>query len=220
MTVVVIGAHGGVGRRLLPRLVDAGYETIGVVRSKDQFDAIRDAGAEPRYGDLEGEIAPAVEGADAVVFTAGAGGATGWDKTLMVDLWGAKRAVDASVDEGVGRFVMISSRGAGDPDARGGPIQPYLVAKHFADAYLRRSPLDETILRPTTLTDEEGTGRITSVFEDESGQGANIPRADVAQSVVASLANDATIGHAIVLYGGDTPIEDALHPGGEAPTPR
>jgi len=220
MTVAVIGAHGGIGRRLLPRLVDAGHETIGVVRSKDQFDAIRDVGAEPRYGDLEGEIAPALKGADAVVFTAGAGGSTGWDKTIMVDLWGAKRAVDASVDEGIGRFVMISSRGAEDPDARGGPIQPYLVAKHFADDYLERSSLDETILRPTTLTDEEGTGRVTSVFEDESGQGTSIPRADVAQSVVGCLDDDATIGHAIVLYGGDTPIDDALHPGGEAPTPR
>jgi nucleoside-diphosphate-sugar epimerase len=210
MTVAVIGANGGIGRRLLPRLVDAGHDAVGVVRSKDQFDRVREAGAEPRLGDLEGEFAPALEGADAVVFTAGAGGSTGWDKTMMVDLWGAKRTVDACVNRGIDRFVMISSRGAGDPEARGGPIQPYLVAKHFADEHLKASPLAATILRPTALTNEEGTGRVTAYRDDALHTGPDIPRADVAEAVVACLETDATVGQTIDLFGGATPIKEAL----------
>lgn len=132
----------------------------------------------------------------------------------MVDLWGARRAVDACEELGVDRFVMISARGAADPDSGYEPLRPYLVAKRCADDYLRGSSLAETILRPTRLTDESGTGRVTSAFEPRPEGGDDIPRADVAAAVVACLAEDATIGHAIELYGGDTPIEEALRPEG------
>lgn len=212
MVVAVIGANGGIGRRLLPRLNDAGHDPVGVVRSEDQFETVRERGAEPRHGDLEAEFAPALEGADAVVFTAGSGGSTGWDKTILVDLWGAERAVEACEEQGISRFVMVSSRGAGDPESRQGPIKPYIVAKHVADRTLQQSSLDETILRPTRLTDEEGTGCVAAYFETDPETGDPIPRADVAQALVTCLGSDATVGHAVTLYGGDTPIEDALRP--------
>ena len=211
MDVAVIGAHGGIGRHLVPQLADAGHTPIGVVRSDDQFDAIRERGGEPRLGDLEGNFAAALDGADAVVFTAGAGGGTGWDKTLMVDLWGARRTVDVCEERGIDRYVMISARGAADPDAGYEPLRPYLVAKRCADDYLQRSALAETVLRPTTLTDEAGTGRVQGAFEPQGG-GPDVPRADVAAAVVACLENDATVGHAIELYGGDTPVETAVRP--------
>jgi nucleoside-diphosphate-sugar epimerase len=204
--VAVLGANGGIGRRLLPKLAAAGHEPIGVVRSEEQFDRVQENGGEPRLGDLEGTFAPALSGADAVVFTAGSGGSTDWDKTLMVDLWGAKRAVDACEAQGIDRFVMISSRGADDPQAGREPLRPYLVAKHFADRTLRASSLDETILRPTRLTDEPGTGRVAT------DDGDPIPRADVAQAVVACLEEASTIGRALELYGGETPIAEAVQP--------
>jgi len=210
LRVAVIGANGGIGRRLLPRLVEAGHEAIGVVRSEDQFDQIRESGGEPRLGDLEGTFAPALDGADAVVFTAGAGGDTDWGKTIMVDLWGAKRAVDACEEQDIDRFVMVSSRGAGDPQAGYEPLRPYLVAKHVADRYLRQSTLDDTILRPTSLTDEDGTGHVATGDDPASAQGDSIPRADVAHAIVACLEDDATVGRTVELYGGDTPIGEAL----------
>ena len=214
MTVAVIGANGGIGRRLLPRLADAGHDPIGIVRSEKQFDAIRDRNAEPRLGDLESRqlSGAALDGADAVVFTAGAGGSTGWDKTILVDLWGAERAIRACEAQGIDRFVMISSRGADDPERRQGPIKPYIVAKHVADRTLQQSSLDETILRPTRLTDEEGTGRVAAYFEEDPETGNPIPRADVAQAVVECLDHGAIIGHAITLYGGEMPIGGALQP--------
>jgi nucleoside-diphosphate-sugar epimerase len=211
MQVAVLGANGGIGRNLLPRLSDAGHETVGVVRAEGQFETIRELGATPRLGDLEGTFGPALEGVDAVVFTAGSGGGTGWDKTLMVDLWGARRAVDVCEEQGVDRFVMISARGAADPDTGYEPLRPYLVAKRCADDYLEQSSLSATILRPTTLTDEKGTGRVTSAFTPAGG-GPDIPRADVAAAVTACLGEDATIGHTIELYGGDTPVQEAIHP--------
>lgn len=168
MQIAVIGANGGIGRELVPRLVDAGHDPVGVVRNESQFDEVRERGGEPRLGDLEGEFASALEGVDAVVFTAGAGGDTGWDKTLMVDLWGARRSIDACIEQGIDRFVIVSAYKASEPMAEPEALRPYRVAKRCADDYLEWSPLDATILRPTTLTDDAGTGRISA--------GLRIPR--------------------------------------------
>jgi len=212
MQVAVIGANGGIGRELVPRLADAGHDPIGVVRDESQFDAVRERGGKPRYGDLEGEFAPALEGVDAVVFTAGSGGGTGWDKTLLVDLWGARRSIDACVDGDINRYVMISAYSASEPLATPKALAPYRVAKRCADDYLEQSPLDATILRPTALIDEKGSGRVSAAFEYHSDGGPDIPRADVAQTVVACLDDDATVCETIRLFGGNTPIEQAIHP--------
>ena len=214
MQVAVIGANGGIGRELLPRLAEAGHDPIGIVREKSQFDAVRDRGGEPRLGDLEGEFESALEGADAVVFTAGSGGNTGWDKTLLVDLWGARRSVDACLQGGIDRYVMISAHNASDPLAGGGAIRPYRVAKRCADDYLEWSSIDATILRPTTLTDEKASGSISAEFEYHGGERENIARADVAGTTLACLENEATVGETIGLFGGDTPIERAIDPDG------
>jgi nucleoside-diphosphate-sugar epimerase len=213
MHVAVIGANGGIGREVVSRLEDTGHDPIGVVRDESQFDGIRKLGGEPRLGDLEGEFASALQGADSVVFTAGSGGDTGWDKTLLIDLWGARRSIDACVEYGIDRFVMISAYEASEPLAEPEAIRPYRVAKRCADDYLEWSPLDGTILRPTTLTDDEGTGRISTAFEYRGENGEAIPRADVAQTVVACLGTEETIGEPIRLFGGDTSIENAIQPG-------
>ena len=212
MNVAVIGANGGIGRELLPRLADAEHDPIGIVRDESQFDEIRDRGGEPRLGDLEEEFASALEGVNAVVFTAGSGGDTDWGKTLLVDLWGARRSIDACVDHGIDRFVMISSLNASKPLGEPAAMRPYWVAKRCADDFLEQSPLEATILRPTALTDDEGTGRISTAFEYPDERGESIPRADVAGTVVACLENHETIDETIRLFGGDVPIETAIRP--------
>lgn len=212
MDVAVIGANGGIGREVVARLADAGRDPIGVVRDEAQFEAVRERGGEPRLGDLGGEFAPAIEDADGVVFTAGAGGDTGWDETLLVDLWGARRAIDACVEHGVDRFVMISAYRASEPLSVPEALRPYVVAKRCADDYLTASPLDATILRPTALTDDAGTGQVSVTFEYQGDGGAEIPRADVARAVVACLETEATIGETIRLFGGETPVEQAIRP--------
>src|SRR5699024_12073222 len=62
--------------------------------------------------DIEDEtskITEAAKGVDAVVFTAGSGPSTGPDKTMLIDLDGAVKTIDATKEAGVNRFIMVSS---------------------------------------------------------------------------------------------------------------
>jgi uncharacterized protein YbjT (DUF2867 family) len=206
MRTLIIGANGKVGRLLVPLLVDAGHTVRAMVRDEAQAPAQRELGAEPLVADLEGDFGHAVDGCDAVVFTAGSGGHTGADKTVAVDGLGAIRAVEEARDRGARRFVMVSSRGADDPD-RSQAIRHYLVAKGIADGFLQRSGLDYTILRPGRLTDDPPNGRIRTGERLGSG---NITRADVAAAVVAALELDVTIGKTFELLNDGDTIRDAL----------
>jgi uncharacterized protein YbjT (DUF2867 family) len=209
MKVCVIGANGKIGAILVQKLIEKGHHTRAMVRDEGQRRRHEGAGAEVVLGDLEGDFEHALEGMDAVVFTAGSGAHTGKDKTLLVDLWGALKTYPAAKNAHARRYVMVSALRAGDPDEAGGGIKPYLVAKCLADDYLEKSGLDYTILRPGGLSDEPGTGTLQAATHLERRSG-KISREDVAEAIVAALEEDATIGKTVEMLGGDTPIRQAL----------
>jgi uncharacterized protein YbjT (DUF2867 family) len=207
MNVLVVGANGGVGRHLVQRLVDDGHHVRAMVRREEQLAALRELGAEAVLGDLEGSLDGAFEGVDAVCFCAGSGSATGPDKTLLVDLHGAVRTIDACAERGIDRYVMLSSIAAGDPYRGRESIRHYLAAKHAADRILMCSDLDWTVVRPGGLTDDPGTGavRLGVPALPERGQ---IPREDVAAVMAACLADARSHGAVFELVGGDTPVSE------------
>lgn len=209
MHVLVIGASGGTGRRVVDRLVVDGHRVRAMVRRPDQAAELTAAGARTVTGDLEGEMDHAVEGVEAVLFCAGSGAKTGPDATLRVDLHGAVRTIDACVAHGVSRFVMLSSMAADDP-LRGSPaIRHYLAAKHAADRILLTSGLAATVVRPGELTDDPATGLI-ELGVPTLGHRGTIPRADVAAVMAACLREPATVGATFEILAGQRPISDAL----------
>lgn len=208
MKVLVAGSHGGIGRRLVPRLVDAGHEVVALIRDEAQADELRELGGEPLVADLEGDVAFATEGCDVVVFTAGAGPGSGAAKKETVDRQGAEKLVDAALEHGVQRYVMVSAMGASDPESGSEAMRPYLEAKAAADEYLAESGLQYTIVRPGGLTDEAGNGRVEAA--ESLGRRGQITRDDVAATLVAALAEEATISRTFELLDGDTPIGEAL----------
>lgn len=210
MKVAIIGANGGIGRFLTARLArEQGFEPIAVLREKKQFPRFEEIGVECRLGDLEGDFTEALDGTIAAVFTAGSGAKTGKDKTLLVDLWGAVRAIRHCEKSGPSRFIMVSARRAGDPDQAEGGIKPYLVAKWAADEALQRSRLDYTILRPGHLTDGPATGKlaVASSLDDRDG---DVTREDVADAIVACLGNPRTVGRVFEILNGDKPLTRAF----------
>jgi len=214
MNVIIIGAHGKIGRIVAEKMkVTTGFNPTAFIREKEQkafFDAmdvpVKVSGLENSVD----EIAAVLKGFDAVVFTAGSGGKTGFDKTLEIDLDGAVKSMIAAEQVGVKRFVMVSAYLADERsrwDESG--IKPYYIAKHFADKELQRTNLDYTILRPVRLTDEKGTGKVTLNAAPEKIQ-KTIPREDVATTILEILNHPVTNGKIMVMSTGDTPVEDAI----------
>src|SRR4051794_22390024 len=109
---------------------------------------------------------------------------------------------------GIRRYVMVSAMGAADPPAEGGDVfGEYVRAKAKADRELAASGLDYTIVRPGRLTNDAPIGRIRAAERLDRGE---IPRADVAATLLAVLDEPRTIGRAFDLISGDTPIEEAV----------
>jgi uncharacterized protein YbjT (DUF2867 family) len=208
--VVVAGGHGKIAMLLHPLLVERGDSVRALIRNPDHADEVRDAGAEPVYCDLEAEadVSAAVGDADAVVFAAGAGPGSGAERKRTMDRDGAVKLIDAAKANGISRYVIVSSMGAGSPPAEGGDVfGEYLRAKGAADQALSESGLDFTIVRPGSLTDDEPIGTVTAAASVERGE---IPRSDVAVVLATVLHTDSTIGKTFELVSGTTPIDEAL----------
>ena len=213
MRVLVAGAHGKTARRLVRTLVENGHEVRGLVRKEEQLADVEADGAEPVLVDLEhdevdGRVGEAVAGCDAVVFAAGAGPGSGNARKETMDFGGAAKLVEAAEANGVGRYVMLSSMGAGDPEAGPEAMRPYLRAKAKADERLRGSGLDWTIVRPGSLTEEEGTGRVEAA--ESLGRRGEIPREDTARVLAEVLETPNSSGKTFEVLSGETPIGEAL----------
>lgn len=209
MKTLVIGASGQIGKIAVGLLSNEENKVVALVRSEEKAKELQQKGVETIIANLEENFEHTFKGCDKVVFSAGSGGNTGYDKTLLIDLWAAKKAIDYSKQHNIQHFVMVSGLGAGDPDEFVSEIKPYLVAKFFADNYLINSGLNYTILRPGRLINEKGTGLVTT-SRPENFNELIIPREDVANVINYCINNDDTKGKIIELFSGNKPFESSL----------
>ncbi|WKA58819.1 SDR family oxidoreductase [Planococcus shenhongbingii] len=212
MKVLVIGANGQVGRRVVQELAASQHEAVAMVRKEEQVNHLKELGAENVVlGDLEKDFSEAFEGIDAVIFAAGSGGSTGADKTLTIDLWGSVKAMRYAEEKGVKRFVQLSSVGTPDPDQGGEKMKPYLVAKRVADDLLKTTDLDYTIVRPGALSNDGKSGKIEVSAEGfASLKDRSIPRADVAALLVKVLDQPNTYHKTFEVLQGQASFDDGL----------
>jgi nucleoside-diphosphate-sugar epimerase len=212
--IAIIGGHGKVALRLSSLLADRGHQVTSLFRDPEQTDEVRETGATPVVLDVEEstaeEIARRIEGHDALVWSAGAGGGNP-ARTYAVDRDAAIRSMEAADRAGVDRYIMVSYLGAsldhGVPEDD--PFFAYAEAKAAADDYLRNTALDWTILGPGRLTLDEPTGRIAVGTEIEEA-GRETSRGNVARVAVAVLGEPRTIGTTIDFVDGETPIGEAI----------
>jgi uncharacterized protein YbjT (DUF2867 family) len=214
MRVVIAGGHGKIAL-ILERLVSQrGDSVAGFIRNPAQAADLEAVGAEPLVMDLEqasvDEVANHLDGADAVVFAAGAGPGSGAARKETVDRDAAILLADAAEAANVRRYLMVSSTGAdaNAVDSKDSVFTAYLRAKGAADDNVRaRAALDSTIVRPGHLTNDPGTGRVE--IADQTLRGS-IPREDVAAVLLAALDAPGTAGQMFEVISGDTPIADAV----------
>lgn len=208
LDIAIAGGHGQIALRLGKLLAARGDRVRGLIRNPDHAGDLKAAGVEPVLCDLERstpeEVAQALTGSTAVVFAAGAGPGSGEARKETMDRGGAVVLIEAAKLANIDRYVIVSSRGA-DANAQGDGFAAYLRAKGQADEAVRASGLAYTIVRPGALTNEPGTGRVTTATGD-----GEIPRDDVAATLAAVLDTPSTIGKTFLLVSGETPIEEAV----------
>src|SRR5215211_3715675 len=174
MKVLVAGAHGKTARRLVRILTEDGHEVRGLVRKEEQMPDVEADGAEAVMVDLEEEE---VEG-----------------------------RIGEAV-EGCDAIVFAAGAGPGSGPERketmdyGGAVKLVEAAeKHGVRRYLMLSDLDYTVIRPGSLTDEEGTGTVDAA--ESLGRYGEIPRDDVARTFAAALEAENTYRKKFELLAG------------------
>ena len=212
MRVVIAGGHGQIALILERLLAEAGHEPIAIIRNPEHRADVDGTGAAAVVLDLEAasvdEVAEVLRNADAAVFAAGAGPGSSAERKFTVDRDAAILLADAAEVAGVPRLVVVSAIDTDRFDPESDDVfQVYLRAKSEADASVRGRDLDWTIVRPGSLTNEAGTGRVFAAPTVPSGP---IPRADVAATIAAILDTGAASRTQFELVSGDAPIDRAL----------
>lgn len=215
MSILVIGANGGVGTHLVQQLKENSADFTAGVRKDEQVSDLNNKDVKALLIDVEKdsieELAEKMKGFEQVVFSVGSGGSTGAEQTIIVDLDGAVKAVDASKEAGVEHFVMVSTwdsrREAFDtPDAA--KIKPYTIAKHHADVHLRNSGLTHTIVHPGMLTDEAGSGKVdVDLYFDDI---KDVARENVAHVLYEVVTNKENRGKELQVLDGSTDAAEAV----------
>ena len=165
--IAIVGGHGQVARLLHPLLVAAGHAPVALVRKEEYRAELEGLGAEVRLLDIEQRgrrrrsPRPST-GCDAVVFAAGGGPDGNIERKRTVDLEGSLKSIEGAK---AGPGSPGSSRSRRSASTTRCPRTPapvwraYVEAKRDADAALRDSGLDWTILRPGRLTDDPAPAR-------------------------------------------------------------
>lgn len=210
--VFIVGGAGNVGRRLAQQLSQRGHRALALYRKPEQAAALESLGAVPVQGNLLELDVPALaalmKGSEAVVFSAGAGGKGGAEMTTAIDGRGLELAVAAAKQANVPRFLLVSAF----PEAGRGrqvsdTFENYMAVKKQADVHLVESGLDWVILRPGTLVDSEGTGRVRAGLAIPYG---NVPRDDVAATLLELVERPQVNQVIIELTEGETPVGEAV----------
>lgn len=153
-------------------------------------------------------LAEAMRGSDAIVFTAGAGGA-GSEMTEAIDGNGVTKSIAAAKLAGIKRFLLVSVF----PEAwrerhMDEGFEHYIMVKKRADIELSQSGLDWIILRPSALKDNAGAGTINLGVAQIHTE---VSRDDVAVTLATLLHTPAVSRKILELTEGNVPIPEAVN---------
>ena len=209
MKIFIVGATGRVAKCVTGNLTAEGHTVYCGSRHVESI--IETELVKPVFFDLhfrKNKMAEIIKDMDAVYFLAGSRG----KDLLQTDAFGAVKLMQACEQMGVKRFLILSSIFALEPEKWDEEkslqnITNYNIAKFFADNYLvTNTKLDYTIIQPSVLKEEEGTGKI-EINPDHDGSN---PIPDVAKVLSSVLTMENTYKKVIKMRSGDTPTAGAL----------
>lgn len=214
--ILVVGATGDLGGRVVRLLRDAGLDVRCLVRPGSDAEALREVGAEVVPGDLvdASSLDGACRDVDMVIATATAMGrvlAGRRHPTMQeVDVAGMRSLVRAGEAAGVNRFIYVSF--AGIDHSLGSPLEE---AKRATEERLRASSMRTTMVRPDAFQDVHlaPLGR----FDITTGKVAIFGKGDTVRRYVSTHDVAALIAHVaqeaeppeVVEFGGPEPLSKA-----------
>jgi uncharacterized protein YbjT (DUF2867 family) len=196
-SVLVVGATGGIGSRVVTAAERHGLDVRALVRDPTRAERLL-PGADLVTGDLEqpDTLRAAVSGVDAVVFTHGGNGSP--DAALRID-YGGVAAVLQALDGRTPRLALMTSIGVSRPGAYGGSTGQLLDWKRRSERLVRVSGAPYTVVRPGWF-DAVGPGDDRLVLEQTDTGNGGIGRDQLAEVLVRSLLTDTAVGRTFELF--------------------
>ena len=226
MKILITGATGFIGRKLVARLIDKQSQVVALVRRTSDV-----SGLPKKLRLIDGDmldtasLEKAVQDIDVVIHLAAYFDFYPKDKKLLyqVNVEGTKNLIAACVQAGVSRFIYISTTEVigpveDPPGNENSPLRPqfdYSKSKKQAEAIVRATALETdleyVILRPTGVI---GEGEFYTVFETISaineGQIPMLPGdgektlmytyvEDVISGILSAIESDAAKNQTIIL---------------------
>jgi NADH dehydrogenase len=160
MKVLVTGASGLVGRRLVARLVRSGVPVTAFVRRAESLGGPAGEGLTVATGSVEDRaaVARAAAGCDAVVHLANASGVVDEARVQAVNVGGTEHVLAAARAAGARRFVFTSTISATREH-----LGPYGRSKRLAEERVRAAGIPFVILRPSLVYGGGDTGLVASL---------------------------------------------------------
>ena len=141
MRVLVVGASGAIGTRLVPALADRGHEVTGTSRSRARAQRLRELGAEPAVLDVldAGAVRAAVAAArpDAIIYQATALAGAGFSRSLDRTFAPTNRLRTEGTD-----ILVAAAREAGVRRLVAQSFAPYRYARTGGPVKTEDDPLD------------------------------------------------------------------------------
>ena len=198
MKLTIFGATGGTGKQLVEQALAAGNHVVAYVRNPSKLDFI-----DKYLTIVEGELADqkmiehAVSGADVVISVLGPRSGSK-DKPITR---GMQNIIAAMNKYGVRRLIVSSTLSVKDPNDLPdfkAKVLVNFVKLTMRSAYeeiisvaetVRKSDLDWTILRLTTLNNNPKSGKVKVGYLGKGEVGMRISRADLAEFMLKQIQN-------------------------------
>ncbi len=209
--VLILGGTGYLGHRLLPRLSEAGYQPTVLTRNRARH---RELDVIPlvtlRNADIHDPetLEKELQGQHAVLNLVGILNESGDDTFQKVHVELTEKLIAACRKAGVKRLLQMSALKAGQG------LSGYLKSRGSAEQRIKASQLDWTLLQSSVMFG--GGGGLVDRFGSllrwmpvlplprPSARMAPVCVDDVAEALVRCLADHATIGQTLELYGPET----------------
>ncbi len=207
MHITVFGATGGTGSQVVAQALEAGHRVTAIVRDPSRLTTKHER-LEIRTGDVLKKVT--LGATDAVISALGPRSKSETAAGVLEN--GVRSIVTAMQAAQVRRLLVVSVAPLAPADPH--DTLPYrlvlkpLISRLLAGAYadtarmediVRGSGLEWTIVRPPRLTDKPRTGKYRTAIDRTVRRGYTIGRADVADLLLRSVDDPATVKAAVAI---------------------